>query len=279
MAKKFLESENNSYGKMSLSAHLKELRNRLFKSFLAIILGAVVGWFLYEPIFKQLQLPISSVANDYNRVAELNFSTVTSVFDLKLQISFFIGTIVASPIWIYQIFAFVNPALTSKERKYVFSFMAVAVPLFFMGTYLAWLILPNAVNFLINFTPEGASNIINVQEYLTFVMRLILAFGVAFLLPVVLVGMNLGGQLTGKQIVKYWRIVVFLVFLFAAMATPSADVLSMFFLAVPMLLLFFGAIGFCCLHDKRKNKKILFAEKMVAQSLDIATSAADLEKF
>lgn len=142
------------------------------------------------------------------------------------------------------------------------------MPLFLAGIWLAWLILPNAMHVLTDITPEDFSNLISVSVYFTFVLRLmLLAFGIAFLLPVVLVGLNLVGIASGRQALKTWRITVFLVYLFAAMTAPGGDAQSMFYLAVPLLLLFFVAIGLCLLNDKRRARRNAAREAAV----DIAT--------
>ena len=144
---------------------------------------------------------------------------------------------------------------------------------------LAWFVLPNAVRVLTEFTPEGGSNFISADIYLAFVIRLLLAFGIAFLIPVVLVGLNLAGIIKGQQLVKSWRITIFLVCLFAAMATPGADAMSMFYLAVPMLLLFFAAIGLCLLNDKRRARRQAKVAEETEATADVATSSADLDKL
>lgn len=240
---------------MALKEHLKEARNRLVKSSIAVVLGTVVGFFIYNPVLTALSEPIQQLNAREGRNAALNFDGVASPFDLMIQVSVFLGLIISSPVWLYQLWAFITPGLKTKERRVALSFIAVAVPLFLAGIYLAWLILPNAVRVLTDFTPSGFANIITVSVFITFLLRLMLAFGIAFLLPVVLFGLNMVGILTGKQILKAWRITVFLVCLFAAMAAPGADAMSMFYLAVPMLVLFFIAIGLCLLNDKRRARR------------------------
>ena len=240
---------------MALREHLKELRNRLLKACLGLIAGAVAGWFLYDPVLSALAAPIIEVAREQDREAQLNFAGVASAFDMKLKISVFIGVIVSSPVWIYQLWAFVTPGLTRNERRYALGFIGAAVPLFCAGAWLAFNALPNFVQFLVSFAPDSFSNIIDAQVYLGFVMRLILTFGLSFLVPVVLVGLNFIGLVSGRGIVKAWRWVVVTAFTFAAVATPTPDVLSMFLLALPLLSLFAVAIGICVLNDRRRRRK------------------------
>ena len=269
----------NPEGRMALLDHLKELKNRLFKAALAVIVGTVVGFIVYQPLLAALIKPIKDLNEKEGRAATLNFDGVASSFDLMVQVSIFLGVIIASPVWIYQLWAFIVPGLHKKERRMALSFVAAAVPLFVGGVLLAWLVLPNAVRVLTEFTPDGGSNFISADVYLAFVLRLLLAFGIAFLVPVVLVGLNLAGIIKGQQLIKSWRITVFLVCLFAAMAAPGADAMSMFYLAVPMLILFFAAIGLCIINDKRRARRQAKLAEETEATADIATSASDLDKL
>jgi sec-independent protein translocase protein TatC len=240
---------------MPLREHLLELRRRVVRAAVAIIAGAVAGWFIYDPLLSELTEPIQRVAAENGRTAELNFPQVASSFDLKVKISIWLGIIVSSPVWIYQLWAFVTPGLTRKERRYAVLFVACAVPLFLAGIWLAWQFIPNAVRFLTSFTPEGGSNIIVAQDYLGFVMRLLLAFGIAFLLPVILVGLNFVNLVSGRAMVRSWRWVVVLCMTFAAIATPTPEITAMFMLALPMLALFVVAIGVALLNDRRRGRR------------------------
>ncbi len=239
---------------MPLREHLIELRNRVLKAALGLIAGAVGGWFLYDPVLSALSKPIIDVARQAGHRASINYPTVASAFDMQLRVSFFIGAIVSSPIWIYQLWAFITPGLTRRERGYALGFFGASVPLFLAGAYLAYLALPNFVHFLVGFAPTGSSSIIDAQVYLGFVMRLILSFGLSFLVPVVLVGLNVMGLLAGRTMLRGWRWVVVLTFTFAAIATPTPDVMSMFLLALPLLALFFIAIGVSMLNDRRRTR-------------------------
>jgi sec-independent protein translocase protein TatC len=269
----------NPEGRMALVDHLKELRNRLFKSAIGVILGTVAGFILYQPMLGALIKPITDLNEKEGRLASLNFDGVASSFDLMIQISVFMGLILASPVWLYQLWAFIVPGLHKKEKRMALSFVAAAVPLFVGGVFLAWMVLPNAVRVLTDFTPTGASNFITAQVYLSFVTRLMLAFGIAFLLPVVLFGLNVAGILRGAHLVKSWRITVFLVCLFAAMAAPGADAMSMFYLAGPMLALFFLAVCLCLMNDKRRDKRAAKIAAETEATADIATPGSELKNL
>ncbi|MEY4322200.1 MAG: hypothetical protein RL167_928 [Actinomycetota bacterium] len=241
---------------MSLSGHLKELRKRLFWSALFILGGSVVGWFIFDPVFALLQQPILEVAKNRNQIAAVNFGGVTSSFDMRLQVSIFIGVIGSSPIWLWNLWAFITPGLKKRERRFTLGFVFSAVPLFLAGCYLAWISLPAFVQTLIGFTPAGSTNLIDGSLYILFTLRILLIFGIAFVLPVVLVLLNFAGLITAKAILKSWRLAVFLTALIAALATPTADPMSMFLLMVPLLALYFVAAGVASIRDRMRGKQI-----------------------
>ena len=241
-------------GRMPLRDHLRELRKRVVRAALGLLAGAVAGWFLYEPVLTALAQPIQEVAADRGASASLNFRTVVGAFDLKVKVAIFIGVIVSCPVWIYQLWAFITPGLTRKERRYAMAFVFSGVPLFAAGAGLAYLFLGNAVRFLIEFTPTDYNSFIDAQDYLSFVMRIILAFGLSFLVPLVLVALNFTGLLSARAMVGAWRWIVVIAFTFAAIATPTPDVLSMFMLAMPLLALFAMAVGIAALNDRRRRR-------------------------
>ena len=264
---------------MPLLEHLRELKNRLIKALIGIALGAVVGWFLYDPLIVALQQPVNRISEHTGGISALNFPSIASAFDFKIQMAVMIGMVVSSPVWIYQAWAFVMPGLTLKEKRYSLGFMVVAVPLFLLGIFMGWTVLPQIVHALTQFTPAAVNNQIDVREYVQFVTRLMLALGIAFVVPVGLVAANMIGVLPGKAILKAWRITVFLVFVLSAIAAPGADALSMFMLAVPLLVLFFAAIGVCILNDRRRERRQAKAVAENEASADVATPREDLEKF
>ncbi|MCC7128373.1 MAG: twin-arginine translocase subunit TatC [Microbacteriaceae bacterium] len=242
---------------MSLGQHLVELRKRLFRAALGVLAGAVVGFILSEWIVEKISGPIAEVAATRNAV--LNFSQVTSSFDLRMQIAIYVGLFLSSPIWLYQIFAFLVPGLTKKEKRYTFGFVFTAIPLFLAGCAAGWFVLPHIVVLLSSFAPEGSVSVMDAKDYLNFVLKLILAVGTAFVLPVFLVILNFIGIVSAKAILKGWRIAILLITLFTAIATPAADVFSMFLLAIPMVALYFLAVGIAYWHDAvaaRKQRKL-----------------------
>jgi sec-independent protein translocase protein TatC len=238
---------------MSLGEHLRELRKRLFISAIAILVTAVGGFFVAPFVIEQLRIPIEEIAVARN--AELVYTTVTGAFDLRLQIAVTIAIVAASPIWLYQIFAFLVPGLTKKEKKYTFGFFFSAVPLFFAGAASGWFVFPHMVILLSSFAGDETATFLDAKPYYDFVIKLVLAVGIAFVLPVFLVLLNFVGVLSAKTILKSWRVAILVICIFTAIATPAADVVSMFLLAIPMVLLYFAAVGVATIHDRRAAKR------------------------
>jgi len=239
---------------MSLKDHLRELRNRLIIAASGIILGAVAGFFLYDWLFQLLAEPILGYEVD-GQLAEIAFNTVGGPLDLMIRLSLFVGFVVSSPIWLYQIWAFIMPGLKKTEKRYAIGFIGASVPLFLGGIVGAYSVLPQAIDFFFALNPAGTSNLINPDVYFTFVLHLFLAFGIAMVIPVVLVGINMMGLVTGRQVLKAWRGVIMLIAVISALAAPGGDAVSMFFIALPLTFLFGVAILLCLLNDKRRGKR------------------------
>lgn len=249
----------NPERKMSLADHLRELRKRLFWIASFIVLGTVGGWFLFDPVFELLQQPILELSERREANAIVNFGTVVSAFDLRIQVSIFLGLLISSPFWLYQLWAYITPGLKRNERRYSIAFIASAVPLFLIGTYIAWVSLPNFVVVLLGFTPEGSSNVINASEYVLFAIRVLFIFGAAFVMPVVLVLLNFIGILEARSIIKGWRFAVFTIAVITALATPTAEPISMLLLMIPLVILYFLSAAVAYLNDRRKRRA---AEKL-----------------
>lgn len=242
-------------GRMPLREHLVEIRKRVVRISLGLLLGAILGWILYDPLLEALVEPLQAASEERGALIGLNFDGVATAIDIHFKVALFLSVIVSSPWWLYQIFAFVNPGLNRDERKYVYGFLAAAVPMFLAGAALAWYLLPYVVLILNSFVPEGSSNLVGAQMYLSFVMRLILACGVAFLVPVFMVVLNLMGVVSGRTWMAGWRWAILVSFVFAAMVTPTLDVMSMFGLAAPLCALYFIAVGLCVWHDRREARR------------------------
>ena len=245
-------------GAMPLLDHLREFRNRFLKSLLAIFLASIAGWFLYEPIIEKLTEPFCDLnaGAEQNYCGDLYINGLIGPFNLHLKVAFIAGIIFAAPIWLYQIWSFITPALHKRERRLSIGFVSVATPLFSLGAFLAYLVLPHAVKILLGFTPSDLGNLIRLDEYLDFVMRLILLFGIAFVLPLFLLALNILGLVSGRSLLKPWRLAVFSIFLFTAAFTPTPDPITMTLLAIPLCILYFAAGTIAIVLDKRKSKRV-----------------------
>lgn len=241
---------------MTLSEHFREFRRRLVFAAAAIFVAAIVAGVFYDRVFTFLTDPFYEYAraNPDNDIS-LNFGEATSALSNLISLSIFVGFIVASPVVLYQVWAFIVPGLTRKEKRVSLAFLAATIPLFLAGCALAYAILPQSLSILYGLSPAGTSNIQQVSMYFAFVTRFILVFGIGFLFPVVLVGLNVIGVMPAARLIKGWRVAVVLIFVFAAVATPTADPFTMFVFAAPLTLLYFGAWLLCRWLDKRKAAK------------------------
>lgn len=246
-------------GTMPLLDHLRELRKRVIRAALFIFIFSAIGWINYNQIITTLAEPVCDLKlaqeTGSANCGALYISGVLGPLNLQLKVSFLAGVILSAPFWLYQLWAFIAPALHRKEKRNSIFFIVAATPFFAIGATLAYYVLPLAIEVLFGFTPESLNNLIRFDDYLDFVLRLILIFGLAFELPVFLVSLNLIGLLTGKSILKPWRFAIFAITFFVAAFSPTADPLSMAALAVPLVFLYFGAGGIALLVDKKRDRK------------------------
>ena len=246
------------FKEMSLIEHLRELRNRLFKASLAIVIGTVVAWSFYPQIFEVLSQPVNEIvekAQENGRDVRLVLGGVADAFILQIKVSVVTSMLLTSPIWLYQLWRFITPGLYRKEKLRAYLFVSVAVPLFVSGAVLAYIFLPIGLNILFGFTPLGVGNYVPVDRYLSFFLRMVLVFGISFLAPLFIVMLNIFDVLEAKAITSRWRVVVLSVFAFAAVATPTGDPVNMTLLAAPVLLLISIATFIAWLNDKRRARK------------------------
>lgn len=253
---------------MPLADHLRELRNRLAKALLAIVVVTIVAAFFYNDIINFLTKPIlDSVgcaetfeqlakSSTKHQCAEITINGLLAPFTLALQVSLTAGVVAASPIWLYQLWAFVAPGLHRHEKKYAYAFVFTGAPLFFAGAFFAYEVLPTTAKVLIDFTPNGnIKNLLPLDDLLQLVTRMVIVFGLSFELPLLLIMLNLTGILTGQRMLGWWRGMILGITVFAAVATPSTDPLSMLALAGPIWVLYFGAVLFSLANDRRKRRR------------------------
>ncbi|MFC7359678.1 twin-arginine translocase subunit TatC [Nocardioides astragali] len=243
-------------GRMALSDHFREFRARLLRCLLvfaiAFALAIVFRHALYDAVYgpysaAQAKLPEGkTVATTSGAGAGLL---------LWLTLGSFAALVVTAPYWLYQIWAFVVPGLYARERKMSRIFAAVAGPLFIAGVALGYLTLPLALEVLIGFNPEGVTNLTDFNDYLQFFTRTLFVFGLAFNIPVFVVLLNLAGVVKGASLKAYRPWIIIGTFIFAAVATPSADPFSMLMMAVPMVVLFFLSEAIARFNDRRRARR------------------------
>ena len=246
---------------MRLTEHLREFKRRFTISGIAFVLAAIAGFFLASPLLQLLSAPLVTL-REMGFTVELNLTNVTEAIDVQMRIAFFLGIILSSPVWLWQLLAFVIPALRRIERRYVFGFIAAAVPLFVAGCATGWFLLPNIIRLFVAFTPEGLTNFMGASAYWDFSLKLVFAVGVAYMLPVIVVFLNLAGIISGRAILGGWRWAVLAATLFGAFVTPAGDILSMFIISVPMVVLYFAATGIALLVDRRRAKRLAKEEAL-----------------
>jgi len=249
----------NPEARMSLMEHIRELRNRLLKALLGLALGMVVGLIFFEPVWTFIERPYCKIPHQQRLLGTDGCTLVMNgLFDgffLHLKIMFVVGLIVSSPIWLYQLWAFIAPGLYARERRWTWVFVGTSVPLFAVGAAFAYFAMTNGLRFLLDLVPSGAAALITVDTYLGYAMAMLLIFGLAFELPLIIVILNLAGVLTHERLRKWRRLMIFGVFAFAAVAVPSPDPFSMLLLAVPCVLLIELAELFVWANDRRRARR------------------------
>jgi sec-independent protein translocase protein TatC len=245
---------------MPLTDHLRELRNRLTIGVAAILLGTVLGWIIYPEAFDFIKQPyvdgIKPLLDRRGFNAELVLNGgVGSAFSFRLKLSLAIGVVISSPIWMWQIWGFILPALHRNEKRWALLLALTGAPLFIGGVVVGYLVLPKGIEVLISFAPDSVNVLLSLGDYLNFVIRTVLVFGVAAQIPLVVVMLNRLGLVSAKQLANARPWTVIGIFVFAAIATPSTDPLTMLFLAGPMTVLYLISELIAKLADRRRVKQ------------------------
>ncbi|GAA3102213.1 twin-arginine translocase subunit TatC [Streptosporangium carneum] len=272
--------EGAAEGRMSLMEHLRELRNRILISFLGLAVGIGIGFVYFDPIWNFLEEPYCSLQQAQQLRPGQCTLLVLGVFEsffVNLKVAALFGLVASSPVWLYQIWAFVTPGLYRNEKRYSLMFMGLAVPLFLAGAGLAYLVTDTGLAILLSFAPEGTLTGLTIDEYLSYILVMIVIFGVSFELPLLMVFLNVIGVLPRATVAKHRRMTIFIMFVFAAIATPSTDPFSMVALAIPMVGLFALAEGFMYLRERRASKDEDFSHLSddEASPLDLGTTDTD----
>ncbi len=262
-----------SDGRMPLVEHLRELRTRLGRAMLAITVGIVVAFFLWEPILDFLRQPYcrSSGAGDCRLYA---FGPLEQ-FAIRLKVSSIAGVVASAPIWLYQLGAFITPALHRKERRYAAAFLVSATVLFAIGCTFAYLTLDKGLNFLLNVGGNGVVTLPSLKSYLNFVSLTLIAFGIAFLFPVLLIFLNVVGVMPTAKMRAWRRGMIVGIAVASAVLTPSTDPYTFTFMAAPLYALYEVCIVIGRIRDRATRRRI--AADPIAQLDDETPSAIEHE--
>src|ERR1035437_5073272 len=257
-----IRQSGNSDGRMTLIEHIRELRNRLLKVALAIIVGTGVGLIpqVFTRLWAFLEHPFCSavirgrtgcsVIDD-----QLTFTGIFDPFMFRLKVAFFFALIVTSPIWFYQLWAFIAPGLYRREKRWTYAFVGSAAPLFAAGAGIAYFAMSRGLKYLLGLAPRAVMVLPSADTYLGYFVGMLFGFGLAFELPLALLLLNMAGILTHERIRKWRRMMIFGVFLFAGIASPSPDPLTMLMLAVPCLVLVEIAEVIIWANDRRRASR------------------------
>ena len=244
---------------MALSDHLRELRARLIRSAAVVVVAFGVALFFYDELFELVLIPYNAAREAVGEevVTKVVVNDITGPLLLQLKLCGVTAVLVASPYWLYQIWAFIVPGLHENERKWSRIFAAIAGPLFLAGVATCWYILPKAIEVLIGFVPGDpgeVENLVNFDKFFSFIARMVFVFGISFEIPLFVVMLNLAGVVSGKTLGRYRPWIIIGTFVFAAVGTPSTDPFSMLFLAIPMIILFGIAEVVSRLLDRRRGR-------------------------
>jgi len=239
---------------MELSDHLRELRARVIKIVLVLAIGFVVALVFYHQLFAFISHPYKAVKHDYPHKTLGVTEGTSGSFMLYMKLCGFAALIGTSPVWLYQIWAFVMPGLHRNEKKWTAIFVSIASPLFLAGCTLGYLAMPAALKFLIGFTPDGVTNLLNFDEYLGFFTTTLLFVGFGFEIPLFIVLLNFVGVLPGRMLGRFRPWIIVGVFIFTAMITPTTDPFTMTIMAVPMVGLFLLAEVIARFNDRRRAR-------------------------
>jgi len=244
---------------MTLIEHIRELRTRLFRACIAILVGAIIGYLVSVRVQDWITAPYCNFSLSHGAPkCSFNLNGPLDQFMLQLKISLYVGLVLAAPFWLYQLWAFVAPGLHRRERRYTYAFAAAAAPLFAVGFYLGFLLVSRSMVFFLGMNSDYIVTV-NLDGYFEFVTGVMLLFGAAFEFPVLVAMLNFAGLVSAKRLLGWWRIAIFLMFFFAAVVTPTPDPFGMTILGLCMAVLYFGAVGIAFLNDRRRARRQPYA--------------------
>jgi sec-independent protein translocase protein TatC len=247
---------------MSLVAHLTELRNRIAKAMLALLIATAISFWWYEHgLGDFIRAPYCGLDEELRYGGDDSGGCgllITDVFGgvfIRLKVAFLAGAVLSAPFWLYQLWAFITPGLKRNEKRYGISFVAVSSLLFALGALLAYISLAQGLELLLTLAGDGVVIALTAQDYIGFVLALLVAFGVSFEVPLIAIALNLVGVLSHEVLSRSRRWIFFLTIVFAAFVTPTQDPFTMLLMAGPMIVLFELAIQIARVVDKRRAKR------------------------
>jgi sec-independent protein translocase protein TatC len=254
-----MKRQGNPEGRMPLLEHLAELRNRLLKAAVTLVIGMIIALVYSNQTWHLVTRPfceavIRGHTGCHQAGDQLVVNGVFEGFFIRVKIAFFIGLIGSSPVWLYQLWAFIAPGLYSREKKWAYIFTGTAVPLFLGGAMLAYVVMDKGLHYLLGLTPDGVLNLPSVDTYLSYFVGMIVGFGIAFELPLVMIMLNLAGILTHERFRRWRKMLIFAVFLIAGIANPSPDPWTMLILGGMCVVLVEVAEVFVYFNDKRRAR-------------------------
>jgi sec-independent protein translocase protein TatC len=250
------QRQQNPEGRMPLLDHLRELRSRLMKALAVFILGFAAGLIpqVHDPLWAIIVRPFTQAVQKMHLNAHLIVQGVLDPFTIWIQIAFWFGLIATCPFWLYQIWAFIAPGLYRREKRWTYVFVCTAAPLFVLGAGLAYFVMSRGLGYLLSITPNHVEILPTLSNYLSYFQAMILGFGIAFELPLALVMANVVGILHHNRMRKWRRIIIFSIFVFAGIASPSPDPVTMLLLAVPCVALIEVAEVVIWMNDRRRAR-------------------------
>jgi sec-independent protein translocase protein TatC len=242
---------------MSLGDHFRELRARIMRVALYLVVATIVALFFYDDLFQLILDPYNNARQLLGQGTQTQ-AVITGVGTpllLQLKMCGVSALVATSPLWLFEIWGFIVPGLHRSERRWTRIFAFTAGPLFIAGVALGYYVLPKGIAALIGFTPHGLTQLTEFGEFFSFITRMLLVFGVAFEIPLFVIMLNLAGIVSGKALGRHRPWLIIGTFVFAAVATPSTDPYSMMMLAIPMLVLVILSEVIARVLDKRKGAK------------------------
>jgi sec-independent protein translocase protein TatC len=261
VGERYLRSKRqaNPDGRMPLMDHLRELRNRLVKAIIVLVIGMGVALFFSNKTLKLVVRPYCETriegtvgCTGHGLAHQLIVGGVFDAFNIRIEVAFFIALIATSPVWLYQLWAFIAPGLYSREKRWAYLFTGTAAPLFVGGAALAYLVMDKGLSYLLGLTPQGVAPLITFDTYLGYFLGMLVGFGIVFELPLVIVMLNMAGILTHERFRKWRRMLIFVIFLISGIVNPSPDPITMLILGGIAVLLVEAAEIFCYFNDKRR---------------------------